>query len=149
MQYGEKRKPIVPPIALPSIMDMAFIMDYPSNMVLWNHNLQFMQPYEDPSLGLDGEMFITYDYYMMYDFFEIAQVMNSLQAATTVMSCMLIDLIMVVNLDNAGNLDTVDFLFDILLNGSSVTLQYTYTDFGTTTIPALDEWMQTYIRDQQ
>lgn len=132
-----------------NVSDMAFIMDYPSNMVLWNHNLQFMQPYEDPSLGLDGEMFITYDYYMMYDFFEIAQVMNSLQAATTVMSCMLIDLIMVVNLDNAGNLDTVDFLFDILLNGSSVTLQYTYTDFGTTTIPALDEWMQTYIRDQQ
>lgn len=26
MQYGEKRKPTVPPIALPSIMDMAFIM---------------------------------------------------------------------------------------------------------------------------
>lgn len=132
-----------------NISDMAYIMDYPSNMVLWDHNLQFMEPYDDPSLPVDGEAFITYDNYMMYDFFETAQIMNSLQAATTVMSCLLIDLIMVVNLDAAGNLDTVDFLFDILLNGSAIQLQLTYTDFGTTTIPALDQWMQTYITDQK
>ena len=132
-----------------NISDMAYIMDYPSNMVLWDHNLQFMEPYDDPSLSVEGEAFITYDNYMMYDFFETAQILNSLQAATTVMSCLLIDLIMVVNLDAAGNLDTVDFLFDILLNGSAIQLQLTYTDFGTTTIPALDQWMQTYITDQK
>ncbi len=130
-----------------NISNMVDIMNYPSKMMMWEHNFQFFEPYQDPNFKLDGDMYITYDPLIMRDFYEIAQVENSILASTSILSCLLVDLILVADTNAAGNLETVNFLFDILLNGSNVTLQFTYHDFGTTTIPSLDQWLQTYIHD--
>ena len=130
-----------------NISNMVDIMNYPSKMSLWEHNFQFFEAYDDPSFTLDGEMYITYDPLIMNEFYVIAQVENSILASTSILSCVLIDLILVADVNASGDLERVDFLFDLLLNGSSVTLQFTYHDFGTTAIPSLDQWLKTYIHD--
>lgn len=130
-----------------NISNMADIMDYPSKMIMWDHMFQYFAPYESESYDFKGSGFMTENSQILLDFFYNSQVLNSLQASITVTSLSVESLIIYVD-DTSGNVSDINFILNMMVNGSRVAAQFSYDGFGSAALPCVDQWIDENIIDQ-
>ncbi|HBX25005.1 MAG TPA: hypothetical protein DEF61_01775, partial [Firmicutes bacterium] len=117
------------------------IMDYPSNMDMWDHNLQYFTPIEDDS-RFEGKGFATTDGLIMTSFYNNSQLANNLQSLG-ITSLSFTKLEMFINKTSSKSNDSVTFLFTIKANGVDYACQYDYINFSISNIEAVDEFYST------
>ncbi|HBM70352.1 MAG TPA: hypothetical protein DD377_03090 [Firmicutes bacterium] len=129
------------PAFVTNIYDMPTIMDYPSNMDMWDHNLQYFTPIEDDS-RFEGKGFATTDGLIMTSFYNNSQLANNLQSLG-ITSLSFTKLEMFINKTSSKSNDSVTFLFTIKANGVDYACQYDYINFSISNIEAVDEFYST------
>lgn len=130
------------PAFVTKIYDMPTIMDYPSKMDMWDHNLQYFSPLEEENPKFEGKGFVTTDGLIMTSFYKNSQLENNLESLG-ISSLSFSKLEMYIKKASNPSEDKVTFLFTFKANGVDYTCQYDYIDFTVSNIEAVDEFYAT------
>lgn len=135
------------PAFVTKIYDMPTIMDYPSKMEIWDHNLQYFTPKEDSRFS--GTGFTSEDGLILTSFYENSQLYNSLVAQLgTLNSLELNRLDIFIDKGVRPSDDKITFLFNVLANGTLYDCVYEYIEFGNSEIEAVDEFAAKFIEKE-
>ena len=126
------------PAFVTNIYDMPSIMNYPSLMLMFDHNLQFFDL--DDSLSYDGVSFSTEYLPILYNFYEFSQIGQVLPADYTTRKPLKLSVTYDEgNLDGAED-DKITFLFRFKNDGVYYDCEFKYEQFGCAEIPAVEEF---------
>ena len=126
------------PAFVTNVYDMPSIMNYPSLMLMFDHNLQFFDL--DDTLSHDGVSYSTEYAPILYDFYYFSQVAQVLPEEFTTRKPLKLS----VSYDE-GNLegtedDKITFLFRFKNDGVYYDCEFKYEQFGCAEIPSVEEF---------
>lgn len=132
------------PAFVTKIYDMPSIMDYPSKMEMWDHNLQYFSPTSDNRFK--GTGFTTEDGLILTSFYKNSQLENSLVAILGSLSSLQLNrLDMFIEQGTTISEDKITFLFNVVANGATYDCVYEYIDFNNSEIEAVDEFAAKFV----
>lgn len=132
------------PAFVTKIYDMPSIMDYPSKMEMWDHNLQYFSPTTDNRFK--GSGFTTEDGLILNSFYKNSQLENSLVAILGSLSSLQLNrLDMFIEQGTTISEDKITFLFNVVANGATYDCVYEYIDFNNSEIEAVDEFAAKFV----
>ena len=124
---------------------MPAIMNYPSQMSLWDHNLHFFQEMQTSS---ENELaFITDDALALYEFYNMSQVANVLPEDFATRSLRKLEAH--IHLAEEGESDEIRFVLELKNDGTVYRCEFIYQDFGKTSLPAVEEFAALFEDDIQ
>lgn len=132
--YGYK------PAFTTTISYMPDIMNYPSNLIMFDYNLQFFEKVDDSS-NYEKNVYVTTDLYIIQDWLTNFQISLTTEDNAEVY---IYDLRIITDLYTKDSDCTVTFQFDYVIEDTVYGLQREFIDFGTSNIEIVDEFYASF-----
>ena len=133
------------PAFVTNVYDMPSIMNYPSLMLMFDHNLQFFDL--DDTSSYDGVSYTTEYAPILYDFYYFSQVAQVLPEDFTTRKPLKLSVTYDEGNHEGTEDDKITFLFRFKNDGVYYDCEFKYEEFGCAEIPAVEEFAALFVDD--